>query len=139
MGKKFAVTGALLQFSPLIGAAGTTVGMMRIFKTLGGSDHVSDPQELSTNIGQILIVTAMGFGLSLMGLVLLCIALFALRYRAPWFFWFLVIYGGLLVLGFPVGTIFGGVFLVFCLSHKNEFLIPTASSAPEGTPGPPLL
>ena len=130
IGKKLAVTGALLQFSPLIGAAGTTVGMMSIFKTLGGSDNVSDPQELSANIGQVLIVTATGFGLSLVGLVLLCIALFALRYRAPWFFWFLVIYGGLLVLGFPVGTIFGGVFLVFCLSHKNEFLIPTASGAP---------
>ena len=41
------------------------------------------------------------------------------RYRAEWFFWFLIIYGILLV-----GTPFGIFFLVYCLVYRREFLNP---------------
>lgn len=91
------------------------------------SSGISDPLQLSENIGEVLIATAIGLGFSLVGLVLIGIALFASRYRAPWFFWFLVIYGGLLLFNFPVGTVFGIFILVYCLTNKTQFLSVNAS------------
>ena len=133
-GKTLALTGALFQLGPLIGTAGAAIGMMHAFKTLESSG-ISDPQQLSANISEVLISTAMGLGFSVVGLVLICIALFASRYRAPWLFWFLVIYGGILLCCFPVSAILGLlglVILVFCLAYRHEFLTTTASNAPEG-------
>jgi hypothetical protein len=96
--------------------------MMRAFDTLAEAPGISDPQRLSANISDVLIATTAGLVFSVVGLVLLCIALFGYRYRAEWFFWFLVIYGALLLLGFPVGSVVGLVFLVFCLTRREEFL-----------------
>lgn len=131
LGRTLALTGAFFQLGPFIGAIGTTIGMMRAFQTLG-SNGVSDPQRLSANIGEVLLATAIGLGFSLVGLILICIALFASRFRAPWFFWFLVIYGCILLCGFPIGTIFGVVILTFSVTRRHEFLTPTAPTAPEG-------
>ena len=132
-GKTLALTGAFLQLGPLVGMVGTTIGMLHAFKTLESSSGISDPQRLSANISEVLVTTDIGLGLSLIGLVLICVALFASRYRAPWFFWFLVIYGGILLFGFPVGTAIGIVLLVFCIARRHEFLSPSNSSnAPEG-------
>ena len=122
-GKTLALTGAFLQLGPLVGLIGTTIGMLHAFKTLESSG-TADPQRLSANISEVLITTAIGLGLSLLGLVLICLALFASRYRAPWFFWFLVIYGGILLFGFPVGTVIGIIILVFCAMRRHEFLTP---------------
>ena len=123
-GKTLALTGAFLQLGPVIGAAGSAIGMMRAFDTLAASSGHSDPERLSASIGEVLSATALGLGLSVIGLVLVGIALFGCRYRAAWFFWFLVVYGGILLIGFPIGTIVGGVFLVFCITHKHDFLPP---------------
>ena len=136
-GRKLALTGAWLQLGPVIGAAGAAIGMMRAFTTLAEAPGVSDPQRLSANISEVLIATAAGLVLSVVGLILLCIALFGYRYRAEWFFWFLVIYGAILLLGFPVGTVVGLVFLVFCLTRRHEFLnrSPATGSTPNDRNG----
>ena len=120
-GKTLALIGAFLQLGPVVGLIGTVIGMRRAFDTLGAAG-IADPEKLSANIGEVLIATVIGLALGVIGIVLLCIALFGCRYRAEWFFWFLVIYGGILVLQFPVGTALGLVFLVFCLTRRNEFL-----------------
>ena len=122
-GKIFAVTGAMLQLGPVIGAIGSVIGMMHAFETLGASG-MADPQRLSANIGEVLISTAIGFGVGLIGLALLCVALFVYRYRAVWLFWFLVIYGGVLLLGYPVGTVISIPFLVYSITFRHEFLKP---------------
>lgn len=123
LGKKLALTGAFLQLGPVIGVVGTVIGMMRAFDTLA-AQGIGDPQRLSANISEVLIATIAGLALGVIGLVFLCIALFGCRYRAEWFFWFLVIYGALLLLGFPVGTVAGIVVLVSCLTLRHEFLKP---------------
>lgn len=96
--------------------------MMRVFATAAGDGGTSDSQQVSANIGQAHIAVAMGVAFSLVGWVLMCVALFASRYRAPWFFWFLVIYGGTLLCSFPVGTGFGIIILAYCFTHKAQFL-----------------
>jgi MotA/TolQ/ExbB proton channel family protein len=122
-GKKLALTGAILQLGPLVGLLGTVVSVIHGFNTLeSSSPGIADPQRLRANVGETLYATIAGLILSLIGLVLLFIALFGCRYRAEWFFWFLVIYGALLLFGFPIGTVIGLIFIIFCLTRKHEFL-----------------
>ena len=120
-GRKLALTGAFLQFGLLVGMAGTTIGMIRAFDALGHSG-IADPKQLAASISTVLIATAVGLVISIVGFVLFGIAIFACGYRAPWCLFLLFVYGCLLVLAFPVGTIFGIVLLVYCHRHRPEFL-----------------
>jgi biopolymer transport protein ExbB len=121
-GKSVALTGLiLLLFGPMSGLLGTVIGMMSAFHTLG-SNGIGDPKSLATNIGVVLWATVLGLTLGLIGMVLIFISLFLSRYRAPWFFWFLVIDGALMLFTFPIGTVIGTALLAYCLIHKDEFL-----------------
>ena len=120
-GKTLAITGAVLLFGPLIGLLGTVAGMMGAFQTLGDKG-IAHPKMLAASVQITLLATAGGMVLGLIGVILLIISLFNCRYRATWFFWYLVIYGGLIMFGFPIGTIIGVALLGFCLTHKDEFL-----------------
>lgn len=120
-GKALALAGAFLQCGPLIGLIGTFVGMRRAFQTLGSSG-IAQPSQVAAAIDTVLIVTAAGFVLGIIGLLLFLISHFSYRYRAPWVFNFLVIYGAVLLFAFPIGTIIGIALLVFCFTHKDEFL-----------------
>ncbi len=135
-GRYLAILGTACQLGSVVGLIGAMIGMANAFKTLGGTHSVSDPAVLSGGLGYSLFITAIGFFVGLIGLILLIIALTASRYRARWFFWFLVIYGVLLLFFFPSGTAFGLFFLVYCLTKTQEFLAP-APSLPPASPLPP--
>ena len=64
-----------------------------------------------------LLLAVFGLVIGIVGLILLIIALVKYRYRAEWFFWFLVVYGGVLI-----ATPFGIFFVVYCLVHRREFV-----------------
>ena len=120
-GRTLAVIGAILQLGPILGLLGTVLGMMRSFAALN-AQGVAAPGQLAEAIGQTLTSTAMGMVVGVIGLVLLCIALTASRYRAKWFFRFLVIYSCPLLLFMPVvGTAFGAFFLIYCLPRREDF------------------
>ena len=120
-GKALAIWGAALQVAaPLIGLVGTVVGMVSSFESMGAGGTGS-PEELAGHIGVALISTSIGLILGFVGLVLMLVALFALHYRAPWFFWFLVVFSVLWAFGFPVGTVLGIGLLVYLLTHRAEF------------------
>lgn len=122
-GTLLAKIGALAQIGPLVGLSGTVWGMVGAFETLAASG-VGDPEKLSAAIGDVLVSTAVGILFGLAGIILLVIAITFCRYRAPWAFWFLTIYGALLILAFPFGTPFGLFFVIYCQMKKNEFLTP---------------
>jgi hypothetical protein len=133
-GRNLAIAGAVCQLGPIIGLAGTVIGMMGAFNAIGSSGAgIGDPSMLSSSIGHVLISTAIGFIVGIIGLVLLIVSLTGCRYRAEWFFWFLIVYGVLALTVFPVGTAFGVFFLVYGLSKRHEFLRP-ASEARENPP-----
>ncbi|MGB8354132.1 MAG: MotA/TolQ/ExbB proton channel family protein [Chthoniobacteraceae bacterium] len=120
-GRTFALTGAYLQLGVLVGKVGTVIGMMHAFDTLGGS-NVSDPRQLAASISTVLIATFVGLVFGVVGFVLIGVSIFACGYRARWCFWFLVVYGGILLLGFPIGTAIGLAILIYCYGHRDEFL-----------------
>lgn len=128
-GKILAITGAICQVGPVVGLLGTIFGMVRAFGVLSSSG-TSDPRALSGTIATVLLMTMIGFIVGIVGVVLLCIALTASCYRAKWFFWFLMIYGTLLIFSYPYGTLFGIFFLVYSLMKRVEFF-PLATPIPE--------
>ncbi|MDZ4404332.1 hypothetical protein [Prosthecobacter sp.] len=126
-GAFIAKLGAWLQLVQLYGVAIVVASMNRAFRELG-SNGGADPTKLSAAIGEILIGVFSGIIIALPGLLLIIIAITALRYRAVWMFWFLCIYGGLMTFSylFPVGLFF----LIYALVKKDEFLRLQQPSAP---------
>lgn len=128
----FAIAGTLLQLAPIVWVVGYFVSIYRLYNLATDAPTIAMshgmqalPEILSKELAIMknelwLILISILIGLA--GLVLLLISLVPLRYRAEWFFWFLMIYGLMLFGTFPFGTIFGIFFLVYCLTKRHEFL-----------------
>jgi len=121
--------GAWLQLGLVFGLLGTVVGMVSAFDKLSESEAAS-PETLANDISFALITTAIGMIPVLIGLILMAVARLGKKYRAAWFFWFLIAYSVLWALNFPVGTILGGALIFYLISKKDEFL--TANSEQAG-------
>lgn len=80
-----------------------------------------DPRELASRIGEMLLIAGGSVLIGLVGLILLTLALVRQRYRANWFYWYMVVYGALLLVQVPFGTVFGLYFLTYCLQRRSEF------------------
>ena len=122
-GKHLAIWGIVLQAAPLVGISTTVVGMVRAFREIQTSDS-TDAAALSGHIYLALIGTAVGLMLALVGAVLILIALWGTRYRAPWFYTALWVVSILWLLNIPIGTILGIVVIVYLLNHRQEFVEP---------------
>lgn len=119
-GKKLAVWGIALQFGTLFGLIGTIIGMVRAFGRLGEMD-AAPAGALASDISIALYTTAIGYAMALVGIILIFIALFNTRYRAPWFLTALWILSVLWLLSIPIGTILGVIVIVYLVNHKDEF------------------
>jgi hypothetical protein len=120
-GRKFALWGAWLQLGLVCGLGGTIIGMINAFGKIA-ENEIEDPALLANDISFALITTAIGLVPALLGLIFLGIALFGKKYRAAWFFWFLIIYSCFLALYFPVGTIMGLALIIYLIWNKDEFI-----------------
>jgi len=120
-GKNVAISGVVLQLGLLVDFIGTVVGKSSAEKHIseGGSLEL-----LADDMGFALIITVIGLGIALVGLIFVFIALFGSKYRAPWFFWFLIVGSLFWMLHVPVGTLFGFGFLIYLIMHKEEFRNP---------------
>lgn len=127
-GKKFAVVGALFQLALLIIGIGGAVFSYRVYHSLSDSISSNTPDktefaaQMEMMLNHYLWLVLLCTFLWLAGLVLLVISLVRYRYRARWFFWFLIVYGIMMLAGFPLGTLFGAFVLIYCLTKRNEFL-----------------
>ena len=121
-----------MQLAPVIWVIGYFVSIFRLYKLAvnsattvanNGFNAVGEifSQELVIMKNELWLIL-ISILLGLVGLILLMISLIPLRYRAEWYFWFLNIYGVILLSAFPFGTIFGIFFLVYCLTKRREFL-----------------
>jgi hypothetical protein len=104
------------------------IGVIGAYDTIGKNPGIEDPAALSESIGFALVITAIGLIIGIVGVILLTGSVTACRYRAEWFFWFLVVYGVLALSAFPVGTAVGVFFLVYCLTKRQEFLRPRTAT-----------
>jgi hypothetical protein len=72
------IVGSLLSLAPLVGMAGTVIGMMNAFQALGTSG-AGDTAQLSTGIGEVLVSTVVGLILFVPGVVILTLSI--IHYR----------------------------------------------------------
>ena len=132
-GKRFAVIGIVLQLAPCIPVLAYFAVILALFRQASGT---LDPAQGNALLGRaeaqvigVLVLTAACLLASLVGLVLFVVALTKLRYRAEWFFWFLVIYSVILLGAFPIGTAAAIFFWIYCLTRRQEFLKPPGAVA----------
>ena len=117
IGKKWALWGAWLQVGAVIGLIWTVVGILSSFqKVLSSGTALAN--EISSELPPVLIALAASF----IGAILLAVALFVKKYRAAWFFWFLLIYGILIAMNYWEGTLIGGLLVIYLIYKKSEFL-----------------
>lgn len=119
-GRSLAITGVLLQLAVVPGVAITVVGKLRAFRQIQESG-AADAAMLSTDIRLALVATAIGLAVSFVGTVLVLIALFRCKYRAPWFYSALWVLSILWLFAVPVGTVLGIVVILHLIAHKQEF------------------
>lgn len=124
--------GAWLQLAPFIAIAAIFVGRRQPFAILK-MDGSGDPASLSAAIMEALGFLSVAVALSQIGIVLVAVAITALRYRAGWMWRFLCLYG-LAVISIHVCVLLIGhftatfyllaalFFLIFALVRKDEFV-----------------
>ena len=116
-GRKWALWGAWLQVGAVIGLIGTVIGMISSFQNVSPSGTA-----LANGISNELTPVLIALVASFIGVILLAVALFRKKYRAAWFFWFLLIYGILIVMNYWEGTAIGGLLVIYLIYNKSEFL-----------------
>ena len=122
-GKRLAICGVILQFGFVIGVVGTVIGMICAFAELtqGGETNI---EALAAHISLALYAKVVGLLVSLVGVILLFVALFGKKYRASWFKTAMWIIAILWMFSIPIGTILGIVVIVYLSKHKEEFTEP---------------
>jgi len=116
-GRKYALWGAWLQVGAVIGLIWTVIGMISSFqKVLPSGAALAN--EISNELTPVLFALVASF----IGAILLAVALFVKKYRAAWFFWFLLIYGILIAMNLGAGTVIGGLLIIYLIYKKDEFL-----------------
>jgi hypothetical protein len=120
-GKILARIGVLLQLGLLISIGVTCVGMIRVFTAMVPGKPI-DQNAVAASIGLAFCATSVGLALALVGAVFILLALFAAKFRAPWFYsnlwavsvlWFFIV---------PVGMFLGILMAVYLSMHRHEFL-----------------
>ena len=116
-GRKYALWGAWLQVGAVIGLIWTVIGMISSFQNVSPSGTAM-ANGISNELTPVLIASVASF----IGVILLAVALFRKKYRAAWFFWFLLIYGILIAMNYWEGTVIGGLLIIYLFYKKDEFL-----------------
>lgn len=119
----FAIAGAILQIFPVQCLFGTIARAVRTFAD--SAPQFGDPSRLSALIGEALIAINTGMLVALVGAMLILIAIYGKRYRAPWLFWLLIILGVVYLPALPLGSLIGLAFLIVAIATRKTLLRPT--------------
>jgi len=123
-GKSLAIWGLVLQVGYLIEIVGTIVGKHRAVPLLADKAAMQTEETRAALVSIVtldLYTTAIGMTVSIVGIILLCIALFGVKYRALWFRTVMWIMAILWLVRVPIGIVLGIVVMIYLATHKNEF------------------
>jgi N-terminal double-transmembrane domain len=130
VGKILAIAGAVSYAIPFVWVASIVVTLIRVLIQSDGPGASpapttnAPPPNLLRTFQTEMLLTFLCVGAVVIGLVFLTLALVKFRYRAGWFFWFLIVFGILSLGIFPIGTAFGVFVLIYCLTRRAEFRAP---------------
>lgn len=136
-GKYLAIWGLILQTGYIFGIVVSIIGMLRAFPQLADATTIPSQVALAADITLSLYATAIGITLGIVGAVLLCTALFGVKYRASWFKTAMWIMSVLWLLTSPIGIILGIIVMFYLSKHKNEFTEQPGAGYPPQSAGSP--
>ena len=119
-GKQLAIWGLVLQLGSVLGLVCTTVAIVRYFSSLTDS-QTAQASTLAQEIGKALGPAAIGSVFGLIGIILILVALFRIRDRAPWFRTMLWVLSILWLMSYPIGTVLGIIVIIYLVRHEDEF------------------
>ena len=128
--------GVALFTGPLWGFLWTVLGMIRAFNTIA-ENNPAPRQALAGDIHIAFVATMVGIPVGLIGAVLIFIALFATKFRKPWFFhnsitlalfWCVAVFPVGLFIGLPVISSFIFMRAEFRKRKQNKPRLATATS-----------
>lgn len=114
----FAIPGAVFLLYILIDAGLAVARMVRQLAQQG----TADAQLLGRTVGELLVTLAARGFVALPVVAVLVLALLACRYRAVWFYRYLLAVSPPLMLLAPFGTLFGAWFVIYLWKHRREFV-----------------
>jgi hypothetical protein len=123
-GKQLAIWGLILQLGFVVGVGGTVIGVMHAFSRMA-ADGTAQLSDVAPGISTALHSTVAGMLISMVGSVLLLIALLGAKFRAPWFYRTMWVFGILWLINVPIGTVVGIIVIVHLVKHKEEFTEPS--------------
>jgi|GEM_PF-6394977 len=116
-----AVVALILLTGFLLGGVGTVIGMTKAFSTLSESGEV-DPSVLANDISFAILSTLWGFLINILGVVLVLIYHFKVKFYHKWFYWSVITLSVLMTLSFPLGTIIGVPLLIIFVKGRALYL-----------------
>ena len=120
-GKYLAIGGLVLQAGFLLGIFGTIAGMAHALTGLGNASAAETQAALASDMALALYTTAIGIAIAVIGVLPLLVALFGIKYRAPWFRTAMWIMAVLWLLNGPIGIVLGIIVMLYLTKHRNEF------------------
>ena len=136
-GKYLAVWGLIFQAGYIFGIVVSIIGMLRAFPQLADATTIASQVALAADISLSLYATAIGITLVIVGAVLLCTALFGVKYRASWFKTAMWLMSVIWLLSLPIGIILGIIVIFYLSKHNNEFTEQGGPGCPPQGVGPP--
>ncbi len=127
--RKILWLGIVLQVFTLAGFTISLLLVLQLMNALAANPAYLENTHPPEIFARMTLPLMVGGTLGLVGLGLITLAITKLRVRSPWLFWFLMIYGGVLLITSPFGIIFGPVFLTLALKHKESHLNATRRNA----------
>jgi hypothetical protein len=124
-GHWLAVIATTLLIGSMIGVAVAAYRLVQVFGEIAETG-TNDPEALAGPIRAAQLPALFALPAYILGLILVAIALFGQKYRAKWFFWFLIAYSILMLTAFPVGTVLGIGLLIYLIVKRKAFLAPAA-------------
>jgi hypothetical protein len=105
IGRFLAVVGSCCLFAPLAGFYMTVAAMTRNFTGMTQSNAATDVGPYYRAMGDAFMATLMGYGVSVAGTGLVCLAIFAFSFRPRWLHSALMAGSWFWLIAFPFGTI----------------------------------
>lgn len=120
--RKILWLGIVLQVFTLAGFTMSLLLFLQLMSALAADPTALEGTHPPAIFARVTLPLMVGGTLGLVGIGLITLSITKLQVRAAWLFWFLMIYGVVLLVTSPFGIIFGPLFLTLALKDKASYL-----------------
>ena len=120
-GRFLAMLGSVCLLGPLVAFVFTFYTMARQFDAVAQTGVVPGADSTQQAVRSAFTVTGIGLSAGLVGVILVCIAIFGFRFAASWLRGALIVGAVGLLPAMPVGTVFAVVLFLALRRHSRVF------------------